>query len=695
MIDSSRRPTPDVEVERMYAQVRRGLFGAPAEPIVVGRYEILERVGAGATGFVYAGRDTQLGRKVAIKLLRPDAGVGTRGRARLLREAQAMAQVSSPFAVTVYEAGTHGDQVFVAMEYVAGRTLTAWLVERPRAWAEICERFADAGRGLAAVHAAGLVHRDFKPDNVLMGDDDRPRVADFGLAAAIGHREAAPSSASSMSAAAMDVRLTRTGVAAGSLAYMSPEQHRRASVDARSDQFGFCVALFEALYGVRPFAGATEEELRPRVLAGTIDWPAHKPRLPVRLMRLLARGLDPDPGRRFASMEALVRELDRTRHRTRAWGLGLAAAGGALCAAAFGVFAEAPEGPCEQRHREASAVWNEAQQEQLRAALLSTEAPFADATAQQVAQRLDAYASQWTTVLDETCAMPTIAEPELLALACLDRGLGEMRALTHALVDDPARTIGHATVAAYKLREPSICRDDPSTSPSVDPAQRGLVWSAIDDAKVRLDTGDWEVGLRRAQRAVELAQEADDDALVAEALFLRGMLHEALQRHAEAERDLFEASAIAERAGHVEVLARARTELVVVVGYRQGRADEAAVWSSLATAALQRHGQGGVVEVRLRNAQGLVAGERNDAAAARRHFEAALSLARDVLPADHPGVASTLENLAQLDAAQGRDAEAVQRLEEALAIRHRTLGDAHPDTRRLADALASTRRAAR
>jgi tetratricopeptide (TPR) repeat protein/predicted Ser/Thr protein kinase len=700
MIDSSDRPrTQDVEVERMYAQVRRGLFGAPPEPVMVGRYEILERIGAGATGFVYAGRDPQLGRRVAIKLLRPDGNghaPGSRGRARLLREAQAMAQVCSPFAVTVYEAGTHGEQVFVAMEYVAGRTLSTWLAERRRGWREICGLFADAGRGLQAVHAAGLVHRDFKPDNVLLGEDDRPRVADFGLAAVVGHRESSSASASSVPAA-IDVRLTRTGVAAGSLAYMSPEQHRRAAVDARSDQFGFCVALFEALHGVRPFAGTTEDELRAHVLAGAIDWPPDAPRLPARLHRLLVRGLDPDPARRFVSMGALVRELDRTRHRTRAWGLGMAAAASGSLFAALGLALGEPdeEGPCAARRREAATVWGDDRRELLDAALRSADAPFADPTADQVVERLDDYAAQWSGVLEQTCAAPAIAERELLALACLDRSLGEMDALADALVSDPEGTIGNATLAAYKLRDPSQCRDELSAAlqdPRRDPtevAPRTGVWAALEDAKVRLDTGDWEPGLDRAQHAVELARAADDDALVAEALLLRGMLAAALDRHTDAERDLFEASVTAERIGNWDVLARARTELVVVVGYRQGRADEAAVWSSLAAAALQRHGRRDLVAVRLHNAEGLVARQRGDDAVARRRFGDALRLAREVLPADHPGVASTLENLAHLDAAQGRVREAVAGLRQALAIRHRTLGDEHPDTRRTAAALAA------
>ena len=688
MIESRAR-SDDVEIEQMYAQVRRGLFGKADAVVTVGRYEILERIGMGAMGFVYAGRDPQLDRKVAIKLLRPEAGSGSKGRARLLREAQAMAQVSSPFAVTVYEAGTHGQQVFVAMEFVDGQTLTRWLADDARTWREICELFVRAGRGLAAVHDAGLVHRDFKPDNVLIGDDGRPRVADFGLAAAAGER-ASPES--SMIVASMDVRLTRTGVAAGSLAYMSPEQHRREAVDARSDQFGFCVALFEALHGARPFPGLTEEELRPQVIAGEIVWPKPGPRLPKRIVRLLERGLHPEPSRRFASMDALVRELERSLHRTRAWGLALAAAGGGALWAVFGGAWWAPDhDPCVRRGEAAAAAWNDERRDAVVTALRGTGEAYAGETAQKVAGQLDDYAHGWNEVLGETCAAP---EPEVIALACLDRSLGEMRALADALIDEPAQLVGHASAAAYKLRDPTVCRDEPSAAlrgvASTDPqtaAARGRVWSAIDDAAVRLNAGDYAVGLSRARRAVDKARATNDGVLLAEALFLRGTLTSHAGDHAQAEADLFEAATVAERAGHWEVLARARTELVVVVGYRQGRAEEAAVWSSLAQAALERHHRRDLIEVRLLNARGLVARGQDDPSQARTHLEAALALAREVLPADHPGLASTLENLAHLEADEGNAPAARVLLEEALSIRHRSLGDDHPDTKRNAAAL--------
>src|SRR3954468_8020130 len=214
----------------------------PPEPSLptgtaIGRYTVLERIGAGGMGVVYAVLDPELDRKVAVKLLRAGEGSASRRAEleyRLVGEARAMAQLAHPNVVTVFEIGRFGDQLFLAMEFVEGHTLRDWLAEKPRSWREIVEVFAAAGEGLATVHAAGLVHRDFKPTNVLVGRDGRPRVTDFGLV-----QDGSPG--------------TARGAIAGTPYYMSPEQFRGEPADARSDQFSFCVALFAALHGVRPF----------------------------------------------------------------------------------------------------------------------------------------------------------------------------------------------------------------------------------------------------------------------------------------------------------------------------------------------------------------------------------------------------------------------------------------------------------
>jgi serine/threonine-protein kinase len=279
-------------------------------------------------GVVYAAEDPRLGRKVALKLLHPAlAEVAEEQQQRLLREAQAMARLSHPNVLPVFDLGTEGRQVFLAMEFIEGPTLAAWLKQRERTWREILGIFLEAGRGLAAAHQAGLVHRDFKPTNVLVGADGRPRVTDFGLVRVAATLEEGQPQASPRSA---ESTLTQTGTVAGTPAYMSPEQLAGRPVDARGDQFSFCVALYEALHGVRPFAADAPPEHR-----WMLRRPDRSPRVPGYVRAVLARGLALEPAERFPSMDALLAALTRPPTLRRRWvALGLA---GSLALAGMGV----------------------------------------------------------------------------------------------------------------------------------------------------------------------------------------------------------------------------------------------------------------------------------------------------------------------------------------------------------------------
>jgi cysteine-rich repeat protein len=279
------------------ASIADGGAAAAAELLApgasVGRYVIAEPRGAGAAGVVYAADDPQLARRVALKIL-PASDETT--RARWLREAQAMARLSHPNVVNVHDAfEIERGRIVIVMELVSGLTLAAWLAERPRPWREILGAFRDAGRGLAAAHAAGLVHRDFKPDNVLVGDDGRVRLADFGLARS-------PATAGPAETAGL----------AGTPAYMAPEQFLGRGGDARSDQFSFCVALYTGLYGRRPFAaaeGASVAALARAVGSGQPQPPPQGSRVPPRLFAVLRRGLSATPEDRYPSLDRLLDAL--------------------------------------------------------------------------------------------------------------------------------------------------------------------------------------------------------------------------------------------------------------------------------------------------------------------------------------------------------------------------------------------------
>ena len=289
----------------------------------VGRYLVLSTLGAGGMGMVFAAYDPQLDRKIALKVLRTNLGPGTDdARKRLKREAQAIAQLNHPNVVGVYDVGTTGtgDDVYIAMEFVEGDTLTTWLKRWPRTWREILEVFAQAGRGLIAAHGVGLLHRDFKPDNVLVGSDGRVRVTDFGLARSLfgiddSNRGPILPPNGRDTGKLVQVDLTATGTVLGTPRYMPPEQLTGPNIDARSDQFSFCVALYEALYGSHPLAGATSVQMLEH---GT---PALPPpvdtRVPAQVNRAVMRGLAKDRSLRFAAMAALMTELTPPDPRPR------------------------------------------------------------------------------------------------------------------------------------------------------------------------------------------------------------------------------------------------------------------------------------------------------------------------------------------------------------------------------------------
>ena len=273
----------------------------------IGRFDVLEPIGAGGIGIVYSAWDPELSRSVALKLMRPEVEALGEGRDRVLREAQAMARLKHPNVVGIYEVGTWQGRVFIAMEMVGGRTLREWLVEQERSWREVVQVFIGAARGLAAAHAAGLVHRDFKPENVLVGDDGRVLVTDFGLARLAEQLQ--PSVIVTAGALLISPADTPLGTLVGTPAYMAPEQMAGAPADARSDLFAFCTALYEAAAGTRPYPGADFAALRERASSGVLE-PARRP-LPRWLRRLLRRGLRPDPAQRPQSIEALIAALER------------------------------------------------------------------------------------------------------------------------------------------------------------------------------------------------------------------------------------------------------------------------------------------------------------------------------------------------------------------------------------------------
>jgi predicted Ser/Thr protein kinase len=432
--DASGAPTLSVEAVSPRDARRRIVPGDR-----IGRYRVTRRIGAGGMGLVYLARDPQLDRDVAIKLLRPEVA---QSKTRLLREGQAAARLNHPNVVSVYDVGSLGDDLFIAMEYVPGTTLGAWLGAAPRRWRDVLDRYRAAGRGLAAAHRAGIVHRDFKPENVLLADDGRVLVTDFGLA----HADDAPRPGG----AEIGEDVTRTIGVVGTPAYMSPEQFRADPVDARSDQFSFCLALWEGLYGERPFeviSGATTvEALADAVLAGRIRPPPRR-RAPGRIERALRRGLANDPAARFPAMEALLTAL--TPHDRRR--VVAAVAAGALAITALGIilFPAADAPTCVIDPGRIDALWSPA----ARRAYVTGADP---AQLADDARGFDRFAARWKATARDVCAR---GRDRARPAACLADALRDLEnALARAdrsfwpEIADPRACADAATPKTHELR---------------------------------------------------------------------------------------------------------------------------------------------------------------------------------------------------------------------------------------------------
>jgi len=444
---------------------------------LVGRYVVLSKLGAGGMGEVFAVYDPELDRKVALKLLHPqlaadaDALAAREARVRLMREAQALARLNHPHIVAVHDVGEHQGAVWLAMEYVDGMTLSAWSKQRRRTWREVLEVLTPAARGLSAAHAAGLVHRDIKPDNLMVGRDGRVRVMDLGLARALGGEEPAQGVAPvGRTAAARDLaRVTQAGAVLGTPAYMSPEQFQGAPVDARADVFSFCVTLWEALMGERPFAGVTLVELAANVVAGQVrPVPRDARDVPGWLRRVCLRGLATEPGQRFASMDALLTALSRGRARARVGKslVGAAAVAAIGASAALYQHLERAEriAACERAGAGIFEVWNDDARTRVRDGLVATGLSYAPVTAETVLPFLDAQAEAWREQRTRACLAAEVeatldAEHQGRALWCLDERRMELVALLTELSHADDMVVQKAVGAAAGLPPVSPCTD--------------------------------------------------------------------------------------------------------------------------------------------------------------------------------------------------------------------------------------------
>ncbi len=662
----------------------------------LGRHVVLATLGEGAMGRVYLGYDPTLDRRVALKVLRPAGGPSapdrSRARAsrdeRVLREAQALARLAHPNVVAVYEAGRSEAGVYLAMEYVAGATLRAWLAAEARGPRRVCEAFLQAGAGLAAAHAAGLVHRDVKPDNVLVGDDGRVRVTDFGLAtfdAPAGAGVAGADDAGAGDAASREADRPR-GLA-GTPAYMAPEQLAGERATPASDQFAFCVALYEALCGVRPFAGRGLAELRAAVERGVPTRGAGAP--PARVAAVLRRGLAARPEGRYPSMAALLDELRAAaapRRRALAASVALALGAAAL---AFAARPSPPADPCAGGDERAAAAWGDARRGELERALRAAGAPAAGAAAARVSAGLDAYARGWRGAYRATCEATAVRHeqsPDVLdaRMHCLRQRFDAFDALVDALAVGDLATLAAAGDAVAGLPPVADCADavtlvamDRRPSEPAAAARLLALERRLADLRAAGLAGHYERARALAAELVPEAVALGHRPTAAGARLLAAANARRAGAYAEAEAEAREALFAAEAGRDDRGAARAWLELVAVAGER-GDVAGALASAQHARAAVARVGDAPLLSATLHHQRGVAltaAGALDEAGA---ELERSLALATKELGEAHVEVARTWSALGNLARARGELERALALHERALAIDERALGEGHP-----------------
>jgi tetratricopeptide (TPR) repeat protein len=683
---------PDKTVVEPTQDLRAGGRSAGPVPLQrgaqVGRYLVLDTLGSGGMGVVYAAYDPKLDRRIALKLLRSDE-VGADASARLSREAQAMARLSHPNVVAVYDVGTIGANVFVAMEFVQGETLAAWLRERKRGVAEVLAVFRLAGAGLAAAHAAGIIHRDFKPDNVLIGDDGAVRVTDFGIARTDVFEEASGATPPATQGSASPA-LTEHGHVMGTPAYMAPEQAEAGVVGARSDLFSFCVALYEALYGERPFAGRAIAELRDAALRGAVREPPRGSSVPVWIRRILLSGLAGDPANRPVSMAALLASLARdpvARRRRALWGSAVfAVVGGALTLAAWGLYARAPT--CAGAERKLGEIWDPPRREVVHAAFAATGAPYAETSWGEVERVLSrvsrAWAVMYTDVCEATHARGEQSERLLdLRMLCLDVRRKELAALVEVFARADIGVVERAAQAVHALRGPEGCADirtlQDLEAPPSDPMARARLeetHTLLAKVKALRQSGKWKEALAAAKEAVAQARALGYRPALAEALFLVGQIENLADNFGAAQQSLEEALWTAEAGRDDEIGALAASLLVNVVGFKQHLFREGERWGKQAAAILERMGGPPGLEAALLGNLGTLAWAEGRYEQALTYHQRA-SAHWESLP-DSDGKALALNRFGVSLWYVGRYEEALGVLRRAVALLLKLSGPLHP-----------------
>lgn len=680
---------PSSAIVRGAKRVGALLFGpAPAEPrqplrdtildAFSGRYVPLALIGRGGMGAVFRCYDKELGREVAIKC----AKLGTtdrEGRARMVREARTLAALSSPHVVRVYDVSIDASSIAIAMEHVPGPSVRQWLQARPRSTAEIMAVFEQVTRGLSQVHAAGFVHRDVKPDNMLLDPDGRALLADFGLATLLDPDDG-PRSRRGPSDAdrGRDIR-TRTGAVVGTIAYMAPEQHRAERGDARADQYALCVSLWEALTGRLPFssAGLDANELLRDKLRGPPAPSMEGTRLDRAVLRALERGLAPLAEDRWPSVAAFWQAA--TGRRRRSSRLGAVIVGSVLAGwGSWQMLQATPETNCEKRgHLE--DVWGDEQKHWLKRRFVETKVEYAQVLSATVVDVLDDYAVRWTTAWNETCEslgrdLPSLDQER--HLRCLGSARSSLRASVGTLSNVTPEELARVGRVLNLLPDVSRCQRSDALEPVPPPGIReehDRVRAILDEAVAIGALGRYEQmqeridGLRARVEQLDYAPLRARWSLYAGvALRDRGRLQPAIEQLRVAYLEALET-------GQAGLASGASQRLAVLLGEALGRHHEARAY---ALSALGLAREDAELEAGAYMAQSQIFYAVGDYVEAEKRARAAVARideSSDQLPGMHNAVANAL-------AAQGRYRDSEDSYRTALALLERSFGPQHPHT---------------
>ncbi len=606
---------------------------------VYGEYRVLGQLGHGAMGIVHRAHDPRLDRYVALKLVLPFGGArdATKARARLVAEARALARVSHPNVLAVYDVGVRRDVVYVALELVDGVDLDQWLRARARPWTEVVRVFDAVAAGLCAVHDAGLVHRDVKPANVLIERAvpgraaERVLVADFGVARATSGVESITEPGDAEVSGSGDQPLTETGRVVGTPVYMAPEQHYGLEAGPAADQYAYCVAFHEALYGKRPFGGDIWSLLHAK--QSPPDAPPASSDVPRWLWRIVRRGLSLNPADRFASMADLRAALrDGPRRRRRLLVLG---AGATILAGIAIAWAVTRGDRCDVYAARLGEVWNDGRAASIAAAFVASDRPGARETWKRVAPRFDDYARDLEAMYRDACEATYVRAEQSeevfdRRVACLDRrrhGLAQSLAL---LERGDADVVARADDVASSLRTLDACNDVLALESDVEPpspSQREAVARVdrvVADAEALQAAGRYADAASSADAAVALARVVDYPPALVDALTVAAEIHERLSEVDQARALLDEAISAGTEVGADSVVLRAVVLRTWIAAEYERDLAGAERFGALGRALSKRVGDPLVPAVGLHNSLGTAYVTAGRTADGLREFEAAL-----------------------------------------------------------------------